>query len=199
MHLTLIENSGFYLKGNECVPECGSGYVTDESNKKCIQCSSSCSQCKLEDPQCCSSCPVSQFLLNCDCLDKCPEKYWTDYENSLCKSCNDVNCNTCTNKGETCVKCSNGYVLNSEGTKCIPLPCPDGTLEVDGQCQKCLVDNCKNCPISTNVCGLCEKEKILVNEYKCGDSCPEGEYKELVKNEEGYYYCEKCADSNCLL
>ena len=66
---------------------------TDESNKKCIQCSSSCSQCKLEDPQCCSSCPVSQFLLNCDCLDKCPEKYWTDYENSLCKTCDEVNCN----------------------------------------------------------------------------------------------------------
>ena len=191
--------NGYYLKGNECVDQCGNGYVTDESNKKCIPCSSSCTQCKLEDTQCCSSCPVSQFLLNCDCLDKCPEKYWTDYENSLCKSCNDVNCNICTNKGETCVKCSNGYVLNSEGTKCIPLPCPDGTLEVDGQCQKCLVDNCKNCPISTNVCGLCEKEKILVNEYKCGDSCPEGEYKELVKNKEGYYYCEKCADSNCLL
>ena len=117
--------------------------------------------------------------MGCDCYNLCPEKYWPDYEKKICKSCNDINCNSCTNNGKTCITCSTGYALNSEGNICIPLPCPDGTLEVDGQCKSCLVENCKSCSISTSICDLCVKEKILINEYKCGDACPEGEYKEV--------------------
>ena len=191
-------NEGFYLKDNECVSQCGNGYVNDESNKKCHECSPSCLQCKLDDNECCTVCPVSQFLLNCECFDTCPEKYWSDYENKLCKTCEDLNCKICSNKGKTCDKCSNGYVLNSEGTKCIPAPCPDGTLLVNGQCKSCLVNNCTNCPIITSICATCEKGKILINEYKCSDTCPEGQYKELIEGKEGFYYCENCLE-NCLL
>jgi hypothetical protein len=188
---------GFYLKDDECVSDCGSGYVESEEGL-CIQCKNSCEKCKVDDSQCCTSCPFKTFQLNCDCVSSCGDKYWENVEERKCVPCDDPNCQKCSNDGKTCEECSNGFVLDVNGEKCIPKPCPAGSSAFKGKCMKCLVDGCESCPYATDHCVLCDKSKVLVDEFRCDSNCPDRTVKVEFEDKPGYSYCEKCMDPHCI-
>ena len=190
-------DSDYYLKNDECVPNCGSGFIEGHDGK-CHQCKNSCEKCKEDDNECCTSCPPKTFKLNCDCVSSCGDKYWEDSEERLCKPCEDENCLKCSNNGKTCDECAKDFYLDVKGEKCIPKPCPPGSSPFNGRCKKCLVDGCESCPESTDQCILCLKPKVWVDAMRCDENCPSG-YMELhYEDKADHSYCEKCLDPHCI-
>ena len=188
---------GYYYKDFDCVSDCGSGFIESEEGI-CIECKNSCEKCKFDDVECCTSCPVKTFQLNCDCVSSCGGKYWENVDERKCIPCDDPNCQKCSNLGKTCDECSNGFVLDIKGEKCIPKPCPPGSSEFKGKCLKCLVDGCEKCPYGTDHCVLCDKSKVLVDEFRCDTKCLERTVKTEFEDVPGYWYCEKCTDPHCI-
>ncbi len=62
------------LRNNQCVSNCGDGFIDDPSNNICLSCRNGCSTCSKSVLNCTSCDPKSPTPLyfNFDCIDKCP-------------------------------------------------------------------------------------------------------------------------------
>lgn len=198
------EDDGFYLSENKtCLcRECKIGYVLDKHKMSCLNCSSNCKICKLNETN-------PDFIEKCI---ECNEEFALRPRNfnniSECVKCED-GCKFCSLNEENmetvslCNECKSGYTMNSE-KKCIkcpqfPTPCqrcridPEDNrkticlqfgcqdfhslTDVGFKCEKCKIENCKTC--FTNIEG----------NSKCID-CADGFF---LKNQS---VCEPCA-TNC--
>ncbi|MGH0123135.1 UNVERIFIED_CONTAM: hypothetical protein FKN15_026250 [Acipenser sinensis] len=89
------------LLGEQCVPECPSGYYTDRG--ACKRCHSSCKRCSGGGYLACTSCEAGLVLSHSGlCSSHCYTGYYSD-ENRVCQACNRK-CLTCESAG-SCTSC----------------------------------------------------------------------------------------------
>ncbi|ELP90009.1 protein serine/threonine kinase, putative [Entamoeba invadens IP1] len=189
-------------KGNECVKstlsgclQCATGYSIN--NSTCLQCSENCQTCLSTG---CETCLPNYLLVNnqCvkgDCQDStnnicsfCNNGYYKTGKEPICNKCLD-NCELC-NTGETCSKCSVGYILvnNKQCLKKSPsvrlkaettslnnkcnveneygcLRCSEGYYATNSGCKPCQ----QNCSVCYNgvECMSCQMGFVLSN-GNCG-------------------------------
>jgi hypothetical protein len=151
--------SGFVLKNNLCVRECGSGFVN--LSGKCAPCPGRCSVCS--HPSRCQVCDNNYFLIKGKCEPTCPDGFAPI--NGRCSRC-DPKCIKC--KNNKCYLCENGYLLHNGNCH---NQCPKGTFEKAGSCLNC-GKNCLNC-VSPSTCKVCQNGFFLHN-GSCVEVCPTG-------------------------
>ena len=163
-------NAGYYLNQSSCVACAQTNCASCSSAAKCDQCKTnytanlaqtSCSYCPFQTCQRCDS--------NFQCAACTPQYFFNNNSNS-CISCQS-NCINCTDPS-ICTSCSSGYYLNNitclacssncaqcNSTSCIT--CSSGYgLNSQGQCITCNVPNCLSCS-SNNVCSQCSSGLTL--------------------------------------
>jgi hypothetical protein len=157
---------GFVRKGNECVAECGTGYILIDNT---------CHPCQVTDCELCTSleictkCSSDSFLYNNMCQAMCPEMtYGTpDFK---CENCGP-NCEQCEDS-KTCTLCNPRMVL--QGTQC-QKTCEFGYENIGGVCTQCSNPRCEKCVGA--VCTSCPLGNLL-HQGDCVTQCPSGYYVE---------------------
>ena len=195
------------MYNNICL-KCNNGYylVDDEENKTI------CKKCSIEN---CKECYGDKNSNECT---SCNDNYVTIYSNNNiinscelpCETGENEKCLICDKIKNKCSKCNDGYYL----------PEDDENKKV---CQKCSIENCKECygTKNSNLCTLCyenyvsiysnnniinscelpcetgENEKCLICDKiknKCS-KCNDGYY--LPEDDENKKVCQKCSIENC--
>ena len=93
-----LNDVSYYLKGTECLSDCGSGFFGD-AGYVCSACDSTCTECSLA-ANACTLCNPSNPLPYADpttyrCYDKCPAGTYLDEASTLCLKCESP-CYTCS-------------------------------------------------------------------------------------------------------
>lgn len=114
-----------YLKGENCVQNCGAKFYLNTAGTKCFPCDSSCETCinGTECVTCPSSAPYLDATKKCiatcesncktcqtnsyECTS-CLEGKYLDNNDKICKSC-DSSCETCVNSAANCTSCSSTF------------------------------------------------------------------------------------------
>jgi len=173
--------TGFVLKNNVCVHECGSGFVN--LSGKCAPCPGRCAVCS--HPSTCQVCDNNYFIVNVRCEPHCPPGFIE--VNGRCSRC-ESKCLKC--KNNRCLVCENGYLLNNG--KCVQV-CPKGTFENSGNCINCS-KNCLQC-VSASTCTVCQNGFSLHN-GSCVEHCPNGTVQVTGKCLPCEKNCNKCNPLN---
>ncbi|KAL4442000.1 hypothetical protein ABPG74_003751 [Tetrahymena malaccensis] len=159
----------YYLFNQTCVSQCSDGYIGIIQNgisvcQKCDQLINGCSSCLSETV--CVTCISGYNLYSQKCLQTCPDGFI-----KLNGMCTQLNINNCIKYNlDQCVECSNSFqliqnscqlqcsqteILNSLGTQCIPLVCPQNQIIYQNQCVV-------SCPQGTqNYQNICLDQKQL--------------------------------------
>lgn len=95
------------LRGNECVDDCGDGYINRYTNNFCEPCKVGCTTCEIE-PDNCLSCDTSSatpsFFKN-SCLEECPIEFSIpSLDGLMCDAC-EAKCKTCAGRTDICTSC----------------------------------------------------------------------------------------------
>ncbi|KAL4480165.1 hypothetical protein ABPG74_020681 [Tetrahymena malaccensis] len=179
---------GYKLLNNACVIcEDHLGYFSDNTQKECSKCDSSCQTCKTNSKNC-QSCQTGFYLNKSECI-KCMQD---------CNSCND---------SKTCIQCKEGFVFK-ENT-CVDCSSQQGYIfdSTTKQCVQC--DSfCKNC-LTQKECQVCQQGYVLdlknkcQKQQQCSQNCQQcNAQQQCEKCDDGYYpdskyICQLC-DNNCL-
>ncbi|XP_041084402.1 extracellular matrix organizing protein FRAS1-like isoform X2 [Polyodon spathula] len=173
------------LLGEECVPECPSGYYNDRG--ACKRCPSSCKTCSGGGYLDCTSCEAGLVLSHSGlCSSHCYSGYYSD-ENRVCQACNR-NCLTCESAG-SCTSCRDPHKVLLFGEcqyeSCAQQYYLDFTSRTCKECDW----SCNACkgPLSTD-CLQC-MDRYVLQEGACMEQCSVGFYQEGDR-------CQRC-DENC--
>ena len=171
------ENNCFECKYNkdnsqECL-FCKNGYYMDK-NKKCNKCSDGCEKCSIESgTEKCDLCSIINHYMD---------------SNGKCQKCNNAiegceRCNSDKNNKVICTKCGNNYALKN------------------GECKKCLIDNCAFCEYDNKeICLRCEGKNSMnmfgIEQYglkdgQCVECDSESCGKCKLNQEKNVLECEK--------
>jgi proprotein convertase subtilisin/kexin type 5 len=180
--------TGYYLKENQCVTSCGSGWYLDAARGVCVKCVNGCDTC---DANTCSKCVPPKLLIDkTKCEEACPDGY-TKVGGDRCEKCTNTKCKDCLeNNLGTCKTCYTGTFLYKGD--CVT-KCPNGTFPVDGFCNDCM-EGCDNC-VNLISCNDCNKDYL--KQYKSGNcvkNCTVGWTETSINNTR---YCVPCDDGFC--
>lgn len=145
-------NKSFYLKGTECLEDCGDGFF-QETGYVCGQCSGNCVTCRIT-AESCTLCRQDQPLIYADpatltCHATCPEGTYLDEEAKICRQCESP-CYTCSAK-DACLSCDRTTPDNlavfffGAQNQCFE-ECPAGSVPTPA----------KQCDACTSPCATCE-------------------------------------------
>lgn len=180
-------NTGYKLKDDECVIDCGSGYWTEEKGelgKICHPCKNDCEKCP--NAETCDKCRPPKVLRGEDCVKNCEEG--EILIGKECVKCDSPRCLRCEPSDTSeCIECKPGF-FKKDG-KCV-LRCDDGTYVNNlNECKECNIEYCKVCKDNKS-CDICVAPKVLFNN-ECISKCPEG----YTANSERV--CVKCEVNKC--
>ncbi|KAL4488465.1 hypothetical protein ABPG72_013033 [Tetrahymena utriculariae] len=192
------------LNQQTCVVDCGSFYLSDETDYTCKSCLQGCETCSITVSNCqtciqryynsdgrvcnqclskclecsqigvCTSCANGFYLQNNSCQNTCLQGF-SDSSKNLCVDCHPT-CVTCQGPLATdCLTCISGYYLNS-------------TTNI---CQIC-DPGCYSCSSKQN-CSQCNNNYFLYQNY-CYQTCPNGTYPTQNNN---ISVCLPCTDPAC--
>lgn len=102
--------SGYFLKNQQCLTNCGSGYYENSTDNTCGQCPTFCATC---DIQKCFTCTPTAYFYDGMCYNVCP----TQAPNILgiyCRNCAKNNCINCNTQGACTICLPNTYNYNGE-------------------------------------------------------------------------------------
>ncbi len=187
----------FYAINQTCNLKCPNRSVKsalpDNKGFICIDCKESCFTCDSTDISLCESCNSDRILYNKNCINPsdCPKS--TIAYQGKCTYC-EGNCYICSDNPKKCIKCLNGYNLDSDNFSCYKEneKCTFGYF-LDNQ-KKCVLcdnrnPNCIECD-GEFTCKKCNTGHSLeVN--KCVKNCSEGFYFDINSLE-----CKNCSN-NC--
>lgn len=171
-----------------CVAAClESEYVLTEY---CETCDPACKTCYGPNSNRCLSCKDAKRLTKEGrCESSCPSTQYYNSTTGVCDWCLD-SCIECTDES-TCKKCIDGYTLDTQTQKCVPI-CPSGTFLLPAPFLRC--DSCKNgCTKCTgNTLGQCTEcdTGYYLSEGYCQTVCPLGTYKN-----DSEHLCSSCGNS----
>jgi len=185
---------GFIFNGDTdqcttCIPP------SQDIDGRCRTCDApNCNKCVEGNPNSCEICSSPSLLLNGNCIDNCPDGFFST--SSVCLPCREeeLTCKRAPCSGdcdpnridEDATKCKKPNVLYQRRCRAT---CPDGTVEIDGECPQCSQSECSQCENDLSTCLKCSPDTWLFNN-KCVNSCPD---RYLYVNGA----CEKCSD-NCI-
>ena len=178
--------------GNSCY-HCVDGTYLNTSSVLCDTCDQSCKTCSGISSNC-TSCPVSNTLLNNSCT--CIDGTFYNMSTLLCEKC-DISCLTCSNNPYKCSSCSSDKILSNN--TCL---CPNGTYfdNANNYCQIC-DSNCSLCSGSSpSDCLLCINISTFLLLGRCFNSCPTGYYNDIPSKtcKNCQKNCKSCLDNtNC--
>ena len=172
---------GFYLKDNQCLDDCGTGYYAKIGMQQCDKCDDKCLECRVQSDSCtvCNPAVVPQTPyadpLTLQCYDKCPAGTYLDEASTQCLRCESP-CYTCSSK-EFCLSCDRTdeknllvYFLPSKG-QCYT-ECPNTSVPTPSkQCEEC-ESPCETCENTTKNCLTCIEGHFLHKNNECVSSCP---------------------------
>lgn len=200
--LTCLENSFYpFLQEGKCLTQCSTGYSSNGSTNKCVECNSKCSTCTQDSKDKCLSCrdPMLYLLADkYDCVATCPDGFYPDIASKRCTAC-VAPCKTCSSNSQ-CSSClsqssNNNFYLFYPLQKICLASCPSGVTVLSKNSNTCLdcENSCMTCENDINNCTSCREGSFLYNN-KCTDlkSCPLNHYTDSSKR-----LCVPC-DSNCL-
>jgi len=171
------ESGKYLLENKQCVNPCPLGYVDNIINNvnQCVSCNKKCETCRKDNTNYCLSCPQPLALYNGDCVSTCPSGYYKSFVNNtnyICQKCNVDQCSSCNDYGDTCSACGDNFLW--QDNKCVS-SCSDGyaLMTTNNTCLKCLVPNCKTCPIANlKICQVCTYPYFKNKDNDCVRDCP---------------------------
>ncbi|XP_033109451.1 proprotein convertase subtilisin/kexin type 5-like [Anneissia japonica] len=176
-----------FLKGNECLINCGLSFYEDLHSNTCKHCHKSCESCSGSTDVDCLTCSTNKFLMEGKCYDTRPPHTYcinTAYSKE-CRPCH-ASCLTCSLGGGVfdCESCHPGHIMDNG--VCYPR-CETGTYfknmssdaSIEDSCGKCL-SPCHDCYGNrSNECITCVKDKKIhhvdKNHHYCVRCCEDGE------------------------
>jgi hypothetical protein len=181
----------------------------------CKTCDPSCRTCDDEGPTGCLTCPTGAKLKVCGggTTGSCHCDVGSFFNGTTCATCNDINCDICSEDGNTCYRCKpdkfmnngrckfceTGFTLNAGTNVCDfdpAKPCTGAGQAKDGICLPCH-DSCGQCDGSkAQDCKSCIDPKMtLIPLTDGGDigscTCKDGTFLSKIT-----WTCEAC-DVNC--
>ncbi|EWS75157.1 hypothetical protein TTHERM_000323149 (macronuclear) [Tetrahymena thermophila SB210] len=193
--------------------QCQSGYILDQTTKKCNQCQiSNCLQCQNNDGNKCEVCQDGyeidqtnftckikiQFCIELNILDKskcekCQQNYIQSVDKTKCE-CQFQNCQSCQVVNSKCAQCENGFTWSDlkVNCDCNLNNCSECQTKPYGTCKTCnngyLMTKEGKCECSVQNCQQCNKD-----DGKVCDNCIEKYVLDLNKSQ-----CNLCSVDNCL-
>jgi hypothetical protein len=167
-------NTGYFLKGNICVQNCGLGYYANIFSSTCDACSSGCISCSSIG---CSQCNSSTYILEKVCVASCGSGYYANSSTRICDKCPN-NCYSCSYISGvlTCSECVIEYYLKNG--ICL-YECGSGYYSNSSTktCQPCITSHCDRCD-SSLICTTCSSGLGLqtINGTVVCDTCPQRTY-----------------------
>ncbi len=128
------------MDNGQCVRECPSGYVQQQSS--CEACPPNCDICN--SPSDCQTChgSFSYYEPNRSCLSRCPDGYYHNNAQT-CVMCNSP-CSLCSGPaGSDCLDCQQGYAMDTKRGKCERCCSLNARSKSKGFCCDCATDNKK--------------------------------------------------------
>uniref|UniRef100_UPI0037E879D7 extracellular matrix organizing protein FRAS1 n=1 Tax=Semicossyphus pulcher TaxID=241346 RepID=UPI0037E879D7 len=179
------------LKDGRCVPDCGSGFYSQEGS--CYACDSSCASCFPDNPKC-MSCLLGTALHHGKCISECPAQHYLD-KHGRCRACHS-SCSSCW--GPSVSQCSScpGELLLHLG-QCVEV-CGEGLYAQHGTCNNCH-PSCRSCegPLSSDCLRCVKPQEVLLPQDGllqgvCSAACPAHRFMDHT------HTCTEC-DPSCWL
>ncbi|XP_004591833.2 proprotein convertase subtilisin/kexin type 5 isoform X2 [Ochotona princeps] len=173
---------GYFMEDGRCVQSCSISHYSDHTSengqKFCKRCDTSCLTCNGPGFKNCTSCP-SGYLLDlgtCQMGAICKDGQYAD-EHGHCQPC-DASCARCRGPTqEDCTACPITRIFDNG--HCI-LSCPAQEFQFSNQCHPCH-HSCQGCrgsgPLNCTSCGVDQhgQERFLY-QGECLKTCPSGYY-----------------------
>eukprot|EP00439_Symbiodinium_sp_Y106_P000855 s231_g1.t1 len=179
--------NGLYLTPNGwCEEACPEGHYALEGTGgvggTCPMCPENCHACNSAEE--CTVCRGFTHLTEySQCRSECPNGYYENGTDSIGGGCNRCPspCNLCET-ANVCTECAEASYLTPTGA--CEYKCPDryhfeGSEDIGRFCKAC-PPTCFNC-LSQEQCTLCQNFTFLTPEEKCEYTCPDGTYRDGIK------------------
>ncbi|NXB01917.1 PCSK5 convertase, partial [Cnemophilus loriae] len=190
----------FFLHEGTCVQKCPSHFYPED--KHCFPCHADCKDCNGPDPDDCTACTFSLFVLyNGMCFEECPEGSYYEEATKDCQACNRT-CQTCSSS-TACLTCRTGQILDHDG-HCVSGYCSPTKYYIEEiqTCKSCH-RKCFHCSGPTeHQCLSCANNLYLLNRT-CVETCPDGYYADSTDGQCSACHrtCDTCTgkhSSQCL-
>ena len=143
--------------------------------------------CNFSGPYPAPNCPAGQRLNGSSC-EACPSGTYQDQADFTGNTCKAIPPTNVARSSSSSVTCETGYTLNSEGTRCEPIPCTAGTnynIETG-------LSPCTSCPPNSECTTrgfTCLPNYILAGNTCISEICDIGTYSST-----GIYPCTPCSN-----